>query len=78
VRKLLLALVTWTAVVHAEPRKPEQLQHGVSGFWTSNLPAQHGAYRWRLLGLGVALAGTMGLVTTRILRRASADRAARK
>jgi hypothetical protein len=78
VKKLLLALIAWTAVVHAEPRQPEQLEHRPSGFWTSNRPAEHGAYRWRLLGLGIALAGTMGVITARILRSASEDRARRK
>jgi hypothetical protein len=31
-----------------------------SGFWTSNRPAVDGAYRWRLLGLGVVIAAVTG------------------
>ena len=36
--------------VHAEEQGG-----GRSGFWTSREPATNGAYRWRLLGIGVGL-----------------------
>jgi hypothetical protein len=62
----------------AEPklttRKVEVLTHRPSGFWTSNRPAVGGAYRWRLLGLGVVLASGAGLLMWRLTRRANAAR----
>jgi hypothetical protein len=48
-----------------------------SGFWTSNRPAVGGAYRWRLLGIGVAIAAGTGYGMWRLVRRANAERAAR-
>ncbi len=59
------------------PRKVEVLQHRPSGFWTSNRPATGGAYRWRLLGIGVVLASGAGLLMWRLTRRANAERIAR-
>ena len=55
---------------------PEQMQRemsqqtrtGRSGFWTSPYPAQHGAYRYRLLLLGIGTAGIMGLVAWRLVK----------
>jgi hypothetical protein len=65
----------------AEPqmttRQVEVLQHRPSGFWTSNRPATGGAYRWRLLGIGVVLASGAGLLMWRLTRRANAERGAR-
>jgi hypothetical protein len=62
----------------AEPqlttRKVEVLTHRPSGFWTSNRPAVGGAYRWRLLGIGVVLASGAGLLMWRLTRRANAER----
>jgi hypothetical protein len=57
-----------------QERQHEILQHRTSGFWTSNRPAEHGAYRWRLLAIGVVLATATGYILYRLLRRASADR----
>lgn len=78
---LLLAL-GGTAMAADEPpkrqRQHEVLQHRPSGFWTSNRPAVGGRYRWRLLGIGVGLAGITGLVMWRMMRRASAERAGRR
>lgn len=48
---------------------------GRSGFWTSRAPAKGGAYRWRLLGIGVALVGITGFVMLRLVKKASSDRA---
>jgi hypothetical protein len=49
-----------------------------SGFWTNPRPAKGGAYRWRMMAVGgVLLAGT-GYMMLRLVRRASAERAARK
>ncbi len=82
-RALVLVMMLWfggTAMAD-EPartvRQHEILQHRPSGFWTSNRPAEHGAYRWRLLGIGVVLAGITGLVMWRMVRKASAARRAR-
>lgn len=65
----------------AEPvmkeRKVEVLQHRPSGFWTSNRPATNGAYRWRLLGIGVVLAAGAGVLMWKLTRRANAERVAR-
>ena len=49
-----------------------------SGFWTSNRPAVGGAYRWRLLGLGVVIAALTGYGMRRLVKRANAERAARR
>jgi hypothetical protein len=60
----------------AEPHKtPEILTSKPSGFWTSNRPAVGGAYRWRLLGIGVAILAITGYGMLRLVRRASRDRA---
>ncbi|MDQ3369313.1 MAG: hypothetical protein M3680_28130 [Myxococcota bacterium] len=83
-RSLVLVLLLWfggsTALAADEPvakprRQHEVLQHRPSGFWTSNRPAVGGAYRWRLLYIGIGLAGVSGLVMWRLMRRASAERA---
>jgi hypothetical protein len=67
----------------SEPEPPRQrqvevLQHRPSGFWTSNRPATGGAYRWRMLGIGVVLAAGAGLLMWRLTRRANAERVARQ
>ena len=45
-----------------------------SGFWTSNRPATNGAYRYRLLGIGVALMGATGFVMLMLVGRADQHR----
>ena len=73
-KKLALAiLLACSAVAVAQPQPKKQRQHEVlrerpSGFWTSNKPAVGGAYRWRLLGLGIAITGIMGIVVLRVMR----------
>ena len=74
---VLVLLLVFGGLTAAEPREREILRERPSGFWTSNRPATHGAYRWRLLGLGVVIAGTMGFVIVRTVRRASESRANR-
>ena len=37
----------------AAMHKPEVLSAKPSGFWTSNRPAVGGAYRYRLMGIGL-------------------------
>lgn len=56
-------------VVYSQPSKP-------SGFWGSGQPAKGGAYRWRLLGIGVGLLGVTGFVMLRLVKRASKERSA--
>jgi hypothetical protein len=78
---LMLDLGAGLGPAAAEPpmteRKVEILQHRPSGFWTSNRPAVGGAYRWRLLGIGVVLAAGTGYFMWRLVRRANAERLAR-
>jgi hypothetical protein len=58
------------------PTTHEYLENRPSGFWTSNRPAVGGAYRYRLLGLGTAIALGTGLLMWRMIKRANAARAA--
>jgi len=55
---LTLGVALGAAVPLASAEPPtthEILSTRPSGFWTSNRPATNGAYRWRLLGIGVVL-----------------------
>ena len=56
------------------PHTHEILYTKPSGFWTSNLPAEHGAYRWRLLGIGVGVLAVTGFFLLRTIKRANASR----
>jgi hypothetical protein len=60
------------------PNTHEVLSTRPSGFWTSNRPAEGGAYRWRLLGIGVVIAAVTGYGMLRLIKRANAERAARR
>jgi hypothetical protein len=60
------------------PTTHEILSEKPSGFWTSNRPAVGGAYRWRLLGIGVLLIAVTGYGMLRLIRRANAERASRR
>jgi len=53
-------------------RPHEVLSDRPSGFWTSNRPAVGGAYKWRLLELGCAIALLTGWLTYRLIRNAKA------
>jgi len=83
-RCVLLAFVIGVASIAAPaasaepPNTHEILSERPSGFWTSNRPAVGGAYRWRLLGLGVAIAAVTGYGMLRLIRRANAERADRQ
>ena len=78
VKKLVLVmLLVLGGLASAEPRQREILRERPSGFWTSNRPAVGGAYRWRLLGLGVIIAAGAGFLIVRTIRRANADRSQR-
>ncbi len=74
-----LALVgVCAAPAAAEPPTTHEIIYTKpSGFWTSTRPAVGGAYRWRLLGLGVGLVAVTGFVMLRLVKRANAQRAAR-
>lgn len=81
---LLLALVGASGGALAQPgdaeprktREREILRERTSGFWTSNRPAQGGAYRWRMLAIGGGLVVVTGLLMLRVTRKASAARKA--
>ena len=74
-----LALVVAAPVADAEPPTTHEIIYTrPSGFWTSNRPAEGGAYRWRLLGIGVVLAGLTGFGMRQLVKRANAERAARR
>ncbi len=80
VRKLVLALALAVAPAAASAEPPnthEIIYTRPSGFWTSNRPAVGGAYRWRLLGIGTAIALITGLGMWRLVKRANAERAQR-
>lgn len=73
-----LALSLAAPVARAEPPTTHEVIYTrPSGFWTSNRPAEGGAYKWRLLAIGVVLVGITGYGMLRLVRRAAADRAAR-
>jgi hypothetical protein len=55
-----------------EERPHEILSDRPSGFWTSNRPAVGGAYKWRLLEVGTAVALLTGLLTYRLVKHAKA------
>jgi hypothetical protein len=65
----LVALALAPAAAADPPDTHEILYNRPSGFWTSNRPAEGGAYRWRLLGIGVGVAAIMGFVVVRTIRR---------
>jgi hypothetical protein len=84
-RCILLALalgIAWLAAPASAGAEPpnthEILSNRPSGFWTSNRPAVGGAYRWRLLGIGVVIAAITGYGMLRLVRRANAERASRQ
>lgn len=55
-------------------RALEVRRGGPSGFWTSSRPAEGGAYRYRILGMGVAAFAITAFFVFRMLRRVSAQR----
>jgi hypothetical protein len=58
-------------------RPHEVLSDRPSGFWTSNRPAVGGAYKWRLLLIGCAIALLTGLFTWRLVKNAKGPPRAR-
>jgi len=80
-RRVVLACMLLFGVaapaVAEPPDTHEVLSDRPSGFWTSNRPAVGGAYRYRLLLIGVAVGLGTGLVMWRLIRKANAERAGR-
>jgi hypothetical protein len=74
---LALAASAPTLARAEPPTSHEILTDRPSGFWTSNRPAVNGAYRYRLLLIGLGVLGVTTYFVVRALRRASAERAAR-
>jgi hypothetical protein len=73
-----LALAGAAPLASAEPPNTHEIIYTrPSGFWTSNRPAVGGAYRWRLLGIGVVVGAVTGYAMLRLVRRANAERAER-
>jgi hypothetical protein len=73
------ALAASAPLASAEPPTTHEIIYTrPSGFWTSNRPAVGGAYRWRLLGIGVVVLAVTGYAMLRLVRRANAERAARR
>ena len=74
-----LALAAAAPSARAEPPTTHEVIYTrPSGFWTSNRPAVGGAYRWRLLGIGVVIAALTGYGMLRLVKRANAERADRR
>lgn len=83
-QRLLLALgfvLALAAPALAAPpsdeRPHEILSDRPSGFWTSNRPAVGGAYKWRLLYVGVGVCALTGFLTYRLVKKAKAPPQAR-
>ena len=67
---LVVASVGASATASAEPPTTHEIIYNrPSGFWTSNRPAVGGAYRYRLLLLGVGVSGLTGYLLWRMLRK---------
>jgi hypothetical protein len=80
---VLLVVLAFAAPAAAQPvlteRAHEQTQwKGPSGFWTNPHPAKGGAYRWRMMAIGGGLLVITGFVMLRLVKRANAERRARK
>jgi hypothetical protein len=85
VRRLCIAIlvvigtsVVSPAITHAQGAgyqiQTEEEQGGRSGFWTNRAPAKGGAYRWRLLGIGVGLLAITGTGMLLLIRGAKRER----
>jgi hypothetical protein len=72
---IVLALALAPAVALADPPETHEiLSDRPSGFWTSNRPAVGGAYRYRLLGIGVVIATITGVLTWRLVKNTKPKR----
>ena len=57
-----------------EREMQQQQWQGPSGFWTSPHKSTHGAYRYRLMGIGGGLLLVTGLLVYRLIKKANNDR----
>lgn len=85
-RKLALALILAATPLSALADEPasaplepppsmyDQPRGRPSGFWTSTRPAKDGAYRYRLLGIGLVFAAGGGLLVRHVIKKANAER----
>ncbi len=78
-RRLAFALILGlSAVASAEPPTTHEVIYArPSGFWTSNRPAVGGAYRYRMLLIGLGASLLTGILTWRMVKRVNRDRAAK-
>ena len=69
----------WNSMSQRDKEREMQAQEwqGPSGFWTSPHKATHGAYRYRLMGIGAALLLITGLLLYRLIKKANNERASR-
>lgn len=69
----------WNSLSQRDKEREMQAQEwqGPSGFWTSPHKATHGAYRYRLMGIGAALLLVMGLLVYRLIKKANGERSSR-
>ena len=82
----LLAFVAPAYAQASEPQAPltenpqahQERGFRPSGFWTSPHPAKGGAYRWRMMAIGGGLLAITGYVMWRLVKKASAERMARR
>ena len=51
---------------------------GPSGFWTNPRPAKGGAYRWGKMAVGGVVLAFTAFMILRLVKKANAERAARK
>ena len=76
---MLLAVTPMEAAAQPDPPAAEQYEEGGrSGFWTSRRPAKGGAYRWRMLGIGIAFALGSVMLVRHVIRKANAERSTTK
>ncbi len=73
---VLIGTLVLPVIAAAEPPTTHEiLIDRPSGFWTSNMKAPKGGeYRWRLLGIGAAIALFTGWMMWRAVKRANAAR----
>jgi len=60
--------------VTPQKREHEVLTERPSGFWTSNKKAEGGSYRWRLMGIGIAILAITGTGIVLLIKKANAER----
>lgn len=76
-RRIILIIALAFVAACGRPDPQPSAGAGRSGFWTSRQPAKGGAYRYRLMGIGVGIVIVTGGVMIYLVKRASKDRAIR-